>query len=434
MRTPVPDYLQQVLDECNDNSDGEVADYIPELAGVDACRIGLAITVTDGETYVVGDDEPFTIQSMSKPFVYALALRDRGLKAVLERVGVDPSGDPFNEISLEPGGRPRNPMINVGAIVSHALVGADDMDVDQRFARIKEGLEAFAGRKLDVDHEVFNSEFETSFRNRALANMVRNYDMVTQDPRSLVQEYTRQCSLSVTVRDLSVMAATLAGGGLNPVTGERVIQPWVARQVLSVMLTCGMYDAAGDWMTQVGMPAKSGVSGGVFASLPGQAGIAAFSPKLDATGTSVRGSRIFRRLSADMNMHMMEVAHISDSPIRALGTRDVGGSPASLLELQGSLNFATMEFLLRRFEEIPNHDQQVIVDISRVTMVNAVGQRMLAEGLRRLEADGHHVAIIDPDRDLKGVDTGEVDVFHEEPENVREAVEAKPLAAPDLHG
>ena len=256
--------------------------------------------------------------------------------------------------------------------------------------------------------------------------MVRHYEIVEQDPRELVREYTRQCAMLVTNRDLAVMSATLATGGINPVTGETVVEPWVARQVLSVMLTCGMYDAAGDWMTQVGMPAKSGVSGGIRASLPGQAGIAIMSPKLDETGTSVRAARAFRRLSRDMNMHLMDIAHISDSPIRSKGRRIVDGEPASLVQLQGTLNFATMEYLLREFVAIPADGQLVVIDLSRVTMVNRVGQRMLAEGIRRLRADGHAVTVIDPDRDLRGARVN-AEIVAVEPDHVSQAIAAKPL-------
>lgn len=426
MRTPVPEYLHQVMGECSRNDRGAVADYIPQLAQVDPDRFGLAITVTDGETYVIGDKQPFTIQSMAKPFVYALALSERGMRTVMERVGVDPSGDAFHKISLGEDGRPLNPMINVGAIVTHALVGGDDIDTYERFERVKAGLERFAGRELEIDEAVYESEFEHSFRNRALANMVRHYGIVQQDPRELVREYTRQSAINVTTRDLAVMGATLATGGVNPITGETVVEPWVAKQVLSVMLTCGMYDAAGDWMTQVGMPAKSGVSGGIMAALPGQGGIAIFSPKLDDSGTSVRAARAFRRLSRDMNMHLMDTAHIVDSPIRSRGTRIIDGEPASLFQLQGSLNFATMEFLLRQFEGIPDEGQLVVIDLSRVTTVNMVGEYMLAEGIRRLREDGHAVTVIDPDRDLRGTST-DADIVTVEPEEVRQAIADEPL-------
>ena len=238
MQTPVPEYLQEVLDECAGN-DGRVADYIPELAAADPDQVAVAIATLDGPVHAAGDVEAqFTIQSISKPFVYAMALRDRGLKAVLAAVGVEPTGDAFNEVSLERAtGRPRNPMINVGAIVTHSLVGEPGISSEQRDALVADGLSAFAGRRLDFDEAAFTSEVSTAHRNMALAHMVRSHQIVEDDPHPLVQGYTRQCAYLVNVRDLAMMAATLANAGTNPVTGVEVIPDWVARQVLSVMAT-----------------------------------------------------------------------------------------------------------------------------------------------------------------------------------------------------
>ncbi|WP_447644242.1 glutaminase A [Nocardioides zeae] len=279
MRTPLPDYLTEVLEVCGTDSSGELAAYIPELAAADPDRLALALCTVDGTGYAVGDDGVrFSIQSISKPFVYALALADLGLDAVLEKVGVEPSGEAFNEMSLEEdSGRPLNPMINAGAITVHALVGMD---------RVRRGFAAFAGRELEVDEAVSSSELATADRNRAIAYMLRNHGIVEDDPQEVVAGYTEQCSLLVDVTDLAAMAATLANNGVQPVTGEEVVPRWVARQVLSVMATCGMYDAAGDWFTTVGIPAKSGVSGGLIGALPGRAGLAVLSPA--STGTATR--------------------------------------------------------------------------------------------------------------------------------------------------
>lgn len=184
MRTPVPDYLSKVLRSANDNSDGALADYIPELANVDPERLAVALCVGDGKVYAAGDTEAeFTNQSMSKPFVYALALRDRGLEEVLSRVGVEPSGDPFNEMSLGEDGRPSNPMINSGAIATHSLIGGPDVAVEDKFELVRQGLSAFAGRELEVDEAVFESEMSTSSRNMAFAHMLRHHDMVDQPAR-----------------------------------------------------------------------------------------------------------------------------------------------------------------------------------------------------------------------------------------------------------
>src|SRR5699024_10503873 len=295
----IPDYLSQVHDECAAETSGFPADYIPELASVDRQLWGLALSTVDGNVYAAGDvDVGFTIQSLSKPFVYALAIADRGLDAVLEKVGVEPSGEAFNELSLaRDSKRPPTPLITAGAIPAHSLIGSYAMDENSRVELIIDGLSTIAGRQLSVDETVYKSEARTAHRNLAIAHMLRSYDLFEQDPEELVDGYTRQCAIRVTVRDLAMMAATLANGGVQPITGEEVMTTLTVRQVLSVMTTCGMYDAAGDWVITVGRPAKSGVSGGLIGTLPGQIGIAAFSPRLDGHGHSVRAVRACERLS-----------------------------------------------------------------------------------------------------------------------------------------
>lgn len=401
MESPVPEYLQEVLDSCALVDGGAVADYIPELADEDPDRLAVAVATMDGPVHAAGDaDARFTIQSISKAFTYALALRDRGLQEVLAVVGVEPSGDAFNEISLEEdSGRPRNPMINVGAIVAHSLVGPPGIDDNDRTARILAGLSAFAGRELAVDEAVLSSELETAHRNLALAHMVRSYGIFPCDPEEIVAGYTRQCSAVVDVRDLAVMAATLAHGGTNPVTGEEVVPTWAARQTLSVMATCGMYDAAGDWFTTVGIPAKSGVAGGIIGALPGQVGVASFSPRLDPFGNSTRGVRIFEQLSDDMGMHLMNTPAPGAALIRR-NDRDADGR--HVIEIQGALHFAEAELLLRTLAEIEPGGCPVLLDASRITSSNLVGRRMLVEGIGRLGADGHPVEVVGPDTLLAG--------------------------------
>lgn len=409
MRSPVPDYLDEVLDQCREIDDGELADYIPELAQADPDLLAAAICVPSGMIYSAGDCEAqFTIQSISKPFTYALALREQGAEAVLSKVGVEPSGDPFNEISLSETGQPRNPMINVGAITTYSLVGPSDMAAEERFEQVRRGLSAFAGRELEVDDAVYSSEMETSDRNMALAHMVRSYGVIEQDPRAVVEGYIRQCSVKVSVRDLAVMAMTLASGGINPLTDEEVVPRRVARQVLSVMSTCGMYDAAGDWMTAVGIPAKSGVSGGVLGALPGVVGAATFSPRLDRYGNSTRGVRVFERLSEEMGMHLMDAAPVAEMALRSSGDYDLEGKQTHRIVLQGAIHFSAAEAVLRGLEEIADDGKPVVFDVTRVTGVNDVGRRMLLEGVRRIGLDGHSVALIDsrdvlPDPSQEGV-------------------------------
>ncbi len=387
------DYLTELLDICGED-DGAVADYIPELAQADPDRLAVAIATLDGQVYSAGDaDVEFSIQSISKPFTYALAITDLGLEGVLERIDVEPSGDAFNEISLEPStGRPRNPMINAGAIAAHALV--EGGDAPKRFERILELYSRLAGRELSVDEGVFESELDTADRNMAIAYMLKTVGTLEDDPADVVRGYTRQCAVSVTVEDLARMAATLAANGMSP-DGTRVLEPAVTRQVLSVMATCGMYDAAGDWLTTVGIPAKSGVAGGLIGVLPGQVGIAVFSPRLDQHGNSSRGVRVFERLSADMGLHLMEAPESARSVVRTPRVRD-DGEP-SVHELAGDLRFVESERVLRGLEAEPEGDGVVVLDLHRVHRVHDVARRMLLEGVRRLRIDGHEVRLVDPD-------------------------------------
>lgn len=407
VQSPIPDYLAEVLDACAPDTSGAVADYIPELATVEPDLLGISLTTVDGAVYGTGDtDAAFTIQSISKPFVYALAVADRGLESVLAKVDVEPSGEAFNELSLEKGtARPLNPMINAGALTTHTLVGEAGADRPARLARILDGLSAFAGRRLSVDEATYRSESATAFRNYAIANMLRGHQTILDDPEGVVEDYSWQCSVLVTTRDLAMMAATLANGGVNPVTEVEVVGERVVRQVLSVMATCGMYDSAGDWISTVGFPAKSAVSGGIMGALPGQLGIAAFSPRLDRHGTSVRGVEVCRRLSHDMGLHMMDAPQPARATIRRAHTiRRADGGEATVYELHGSIQFAGAERLLRDLAATDIPTQEVVLDLRRVHSVNDVASRMLHESVRRLGLDGHHVTVHDPDDVLPAPD------------------------------
>ncbi|WP_082748603.1 glutaminase [Nocardioides jensenii] len=394
MRSPIPDYLAAVLDACSPDADS-VADYIPELAAADPDRLGICVATPDGAVYDAGDAQvEFTVQSMSKPFVYALAIAEIGLAAVLEKIDVEPSGEAFNEISLEEGtGRPENPMINAGAILTHSLIpGADS---DERFARILALFSRCAGRELAVDEQVFASEWSTSHRNLAMGHMLKAVGVMDSDPVDAVRGYVRQCAIRVTCRDLALMAATLAGGGVQPITGEQIFTREVTRQSLSVMTTCGMYDAAGDWVTTVGIPAKSGVSGGILGALPGQVGIAVFSPRLDVHGHSVRGVEVFERLSRDMGLHMMDVAAHHAATLRRHFVTDDGGT--TVYRLQGPLRFSGTETVVRAVSEAHVETDRVRLDLSMVSDADDVSRVMLEEVIRRLRVDGVSVEIVDPD-------------------------------------
>ncbi|GAA5197821.1 glutaminase A [Microbacterium jejuense] len=347
---PITALLHQVLEDVRPRDDGATAGYIPELADADPDRLAMAAVGPHGRVRAVGDTEhEFTIQSISKPFVLALALVDRGRDAVLRKVGAEPSGEPFNAISLESGtGRPANPMVNAGAIATSALIPGEG--VDDRTARIVEGLSAFAGRSLWVDEQVYASESATGDRNRALAHLLRSYGIIDGSVDTAVETYFRQCSLLVTARDLAVMASTLAFGGVNPVTGDRVVAEHVARDVLSIMTSCGMYDYSGEWLLRVGLPAKSGVSGGLLAVAPSQFGVAAFSPRLDAHGNSVRGIAVIETLSQRFGMHLLEPHDSVAVPAFTVEDTDHG----RVLRLSGELGLAGTErvvAVLREFAD-----------------------------------------------------------------------------------
>ncbi|WP_326726509.1 glutaminase [Streptomyces phaeochromogenes] len=409
MRPIIPDYLAEALGDVESDTSGDPAGYIPELAAADPERLGAAFAMIDGEIYGAGDiDIEFTIQSISKPFIYALALSDRGFDPVLAKVGVEPSGEAFNEISLESDtGRPLNPMINAGAITVHSLAGAEDLNPTERVERVLHGLSAFAGRRLKMDEAVCASEMEHAHRNLAIAHMLRSHNVLTKDPRAIVDGYTRQCSVLVTTRDLAMMAATLANRGINPLSGEQVVPEPVVRQVLSVMFSCGMYDAAGDWATQVGIPAKSGVAGGLIGALPGQIGIATFSPRLDSHGNSVRGVSLFERFSSDMGLHVMEVPDAARAVVRS--NHAVGSGPKALrvLQLQGGIGFSGAERVVQEAMDISPSEVRVAVDLTRVHSIDDVARRVLLEVARRLTLNGHEVYLVDPESIMPDPDPGD---------------------------
>lgn len=397
MKTPVPDYLAHVLKQCNRNDQGALADYIPELASADPNKLALALSTIDGTTYATGDeDTEFTIQSMSKPFAYALALKHLGLEAVLAKVGVEPSGEAFNQISLDAKNKiPKNPMINSGAITTHSLIhaeaGADRAETLRVF------LSELAGRELEFDEQVYRSEIDTAFRNLSIGYMLRTVGVLDEDPVAIVHGYIKQCAIKVTVKDLAQMAGVLANGGVQAKTGKRLLSRVVVRQVLSVMMTCGMYDAAGDWLTSVGIPAKSGVAGGIIGVLPGQVGIAVFSPKLDEHGNSARGIEIMERLSSDMGLHLMEGTPSAQTIVqrRYVVAETDGNNQTVVYELRGVLQFTESEMLLRILEDEPEGDTRIILDLTNISLLHDVGARMLFEGVNRLIEDGHTAVILD---------------------------------------
>ena len=396
MESPIETYLRTIHREISELRDGKVHSTIPAMANVDPDNFGICLTTVDGYMYEVGDTrEEFTIQSISKPFTYGLALADLGMDAVDEKVDVEPSGDSFNEISLAPGsGRPSNAMINAGALTATSLVKT--RGGNRRFKRILRTYSDFAGRQLGVNEEVFRSELEHGHRNRALGYLLRSFDIIEDDPEPVISDYFRQCSVMVNCMDLSIMAATLANSGRNPLTGVEAMDLLAVERVLSVMTTCGMYDDAGSWISTVGMPAKSGVGGGTIAVLPGQVGLAVYSPPLDEHGSSVRGMATSQRLSRDMELHFVRAARAGKSAIRA--TYDITAAPsgirrndeamdllrdhgyrAMVIELNGDLLFAGTESMVRELSGLDDDIEFVVLDLRRVDEVADVSLRLLGE-------------------------------------------------------
>jgi glutaminase len=411
--SPIDTYLGRLHERWQADGAGAVADYIPPLALADPDWFGIAVATTDGHCYEVGESRrEFTIQSISKPFTYGLALQDLGFAAVDAKVGVEPSGDAFNSISLAPqSGRPLNPMINAGAITSTSLVAG--ASAAERERRLVDAYGRFAGRPLAVETEVYESERDTGHRNRAIGHMLRGFGVLEEDPEVSLDLYFRQCSVAVDCRDLSLMAATLANGGVNPLSGERALAREHVDRVLSVMTTCGMYDSAGEWVVDVGMPAKSGVAGGVLAVLPGQLGIAVFSPPLDPHGNSVRGVAVCRQISTDLDLNLLHVARSSRSAVRRTYTvadvpsrrrrpegqravLDRVGSRCRVHILHGDLVFAATEAVVRDLVKEATEVELAIVDLTEVTEVDPAAERLLAALGAWMEGEGRVLALVVP--------------------------------------
>ncbi|WP_176954747.1 glutaminase A [Albimonas donghaensis] len=371
-----------------DDVRGAVADYIPELSRADADGLAICIATVDGQVYGVGDQaEPFTIQSVSKPFMYGYALREYGVDFTLGHVGVEPTGEAFNSIILDDvHNRPFNPMVNAGAIaVAELMKGAT---MAQRERNMRELFSQFAGRELSIDDSVYRSEHATGHRNRAIAYMMLNSGMIRRDPEDVLDLYFKQCAVSVTCRDLAVMAATLANDGANPLTGDKVLDPLAVRDVLTLMHSCGMYNYAGQWAYEVGVPAKSGVSGGVIAVIPGQLGIGVWSPRLDAHGNSVRGVEACKAVSSAFGLHVFNARpnvravirreyradKVASKRLRTPRERDLlaaRGARVAVIEVQGELYFGSVERLLRRAAALAGETDRLILDFKRAQSADA---------------------------------------------------------------
>jgi glutaminase len=299
-------------------SDGAVATYIPELSTADPDAFGVCLVTAEGQVFEAGDcDQPFTIQSISKPFTFGMALEELGWQKVMHHVGVEPSGDAFNSIELQNlSNRPFNPMVNSGAITVTGLLHA--IHGDRTFDHLLDRFSMIAGRRLAIDQDVYESERRTGHRNRAIAHLLLNFGVVHDEAEAALDVYFRQCSILVTCRDLAMMAATLANMGRNPITGEAAYTIAYVKDILSIMFTCGMYDYSGQWAYRVGVPAKSGVSGGVMAVVNRQLGIATYSPPLDQFGNSRRGTEVCAEMASRLGLHVFDCLNVGSSFLDAM--------------------------------------------------------------------------------------------------------------------
>jgi glutaminase len=415
VKPPLLDFLEQAHARYRDDFSGAVANYIPELSKADPAKFGVAVATIDGHVYEVGDSAfPFTIQSVSKAFVFGLALDVLGADRVEASVGVEPSGEAFNSIRLNAQNQPFNPMVNAGAIACSGLIyaakGAD------AFELIRSVHSRFAGRELDVDESVYQSETATGDRNRAIGWMLRNYGIVKDNVDRVLDVYFRQCAILVSARDLAVMAATLANGGVNPVTGEQVLSPLAVARTLSVMTSSGMYDYAGEWVYRVGMPAKSGVGGGIIAALPSQIGLGTYSPLLDEHGNSGRGLRLCESLSAHFDLHVLNRANdvrtcvVADYDVGRLQRRgrqpheqrllDDRTATIRILELTGTLTFSNVDYIARRLLA-RDTGLFTVFDLRRVPLITSAAAKMLSGLFESLAAQGTRVVLAGVERDSR---------------------------------
>jgi glutaminase len=309
-RLPFPEQVKTLVVEAYEryqsNGEGQNSQVYPALARVPSKLFGICVVGTNGTVYACGDaDYEFTIMSVSKPFVFALVCQEVGWEVVRQRIGVNATGRAFNSLAAieeSPDGR-TNPMVNAGAIATTSLVPGTTLAARWQF--IHEGLSRFAGRDLPLNDEVYASASETNFRNQSVARLLQSCGRLYMDPAEATDLYTKQCSLNVSAKDLAVMGATLADGGVNPLTKERVVDAAVCHYALAVMLTAGLYETSGDWLYDTGLPGKSGIGGGIVTVSPGKSGLGTFAPPLDSAGNSVKGQLVAKFLSQRLGLDLL---------------------------------------------------------------------------------------------------------------------------------
>ncbi|MBP2147995.1 glutaminase A [Xanthobacter flavus] len=409
LETPLLRFIKETHTEFSRIDAGEVASYIPELGKANPDHFGIAVATTDGHVYEAGDTQvPFTIQSVSKAMVFALALDLLGAERVEAAIGVEPSGEAFNSIRLRADNKPFNAMVNAGAIACSGLIA--ESAGDEAFELIRTALGRFAGRDLGVDEAVFESERSTGDRNRAIAYLLRTYGGVVGDVDRLLDVYFRQCSVLVTARDLAVMGATFANHGVNPLTGDTVSSNYAVARTLAVMSSSGMYDFAGEWIYRVGVPAKSGVGGGILAALPSQLGLGTFSPRLDMHGNSVRGIRTCEAISEAFDLHMLsrrddvrtcvvadyDFRTVPSKPGRQPHEQDILSARSGAIraiELAGKLSFASMDYVTRRLTAPADVPEFLILNLHRVATITDAGLKLLT-GLIKNQLPAGTTAVI----------------------------------------
>jgi len=287
------------------NTEGANSQVYPAMARVPSELFGICVVATNGNVHAVGDaDYEFTIMSVSKPFIFALVGQALGVEEVRQKIGVNATGRAFNSlegIERGPGGQ-TNPMVNSGAIATTSLVPGNTFEAKWKF--VHEGLSRFAGRTLPLNEEVYVSATETNFRNQSIARMLQSFGRLYDEPAQAVDLYTKQCALNVSARDLAVMGATLADGGVNPLTKQRVVDASVCHYALAVMATAGLYETSGDWLFDIGLPGKSGIGGGIVTVSPGKGGLGTFAAPLDSAGNSVKGQLVAKFLSQQLGMDL----------------------------------------------------------------------------------------------------------------------------------
>ncbi len=306
---PPAEHVIRLVDEayerCRSNKDGKNSQVYPALAEVPSDLFGICVVGTNGEIYAVGDAEyEFSIMSVSKPFLFASVCQAVGAEEARRKLGANATGLPFNSLAaVERSGDGRtNPMVNAGAIATTSLVPGETADAKWDF--IYAALCQFAGRRLSLNEEVYASATQTNFRNQSIARLLQSFERIYCDPAQATDLYTRQCALNVSAKDLAVMGATLADGGVNPVTKQRVVDPAVCHYALAVMTTAGLYETSGDWLYDIGLPGKSGIGGGIVTVSPGKGGLGTFAPPLDAAGNSVKGQLVAKYLSQRLGMDL----------------------------------------------------------------------------------------------------------------------------------